>query len=343
MPQPINSADLRRVLLVQTAFLGDVVLTLPLVEGAKRAGAEWITVATSPAGAEAFESAEGVDEVVVLDKHGAHRTMSATRAAAAVAGLRGFSAALVPHRSLRSAIFARASGAPVRVGFDASAGRVLLTHHVPYHFAEPEILRNLSLLRAFGSGLTDGLSTIFSIPRNRQPRTDVTVLIAPGSQWGAKRWPLSNYRELVTLCVAQGWRVAVSGSAREQELCASLCRSFEGQYVTNHAGSTTWQTLCAHIAESSIVVSNDTATVHVANAVGTPVVAIFGPTVPEFGFAPRGLYDRVVQIHGFPCRPCSIHGGNECPLGTHLCMTDISALTVMHAVADTLRVLNEIA
>jgi heptosyltransferase-2 len=63
---------------------------------------------------------------------------------------------------------------------------------------------------------------------------------------------------------------------------------------------------------------------HLACAVGTPVVAIFGATVPEFGFSPCGKRDVVVQIEGLPCRPCSIHGGNKCPIRTFDCMLKIS-------------------
>jgi heptosyltransferase-2 len=64
---------------------------------------------------------------------------------------------------------------------------------------------------------------------------------------------------------------------------------------------------------------------HLAVAMKTPVVAIFGATVPSFGFGPYGEKDVVVQIEGLPCRPCSIHGGDKCPIGTFECMVKISA------------------
>lgn len=69
---------------------------------------------------------------------------------------------------------------------------------------------------------------------------------------------------------------------------------------------------------------------HIANAVGTPVVAIFGATIPEYGFAPCGPRDVVVETKGLKCRPCSIHGGNTCPIKTFDCMRSITPEVVVH-------------
>src|SRR5437762_6047830 len=67
----------------------------------------------------------------------------------------------------------------------------------------------------------------------------------------------------------------------------------------------------------------------------TPTVAIFGSTVPAFGFGPRGPHDRVVQLDGLPCRPCSAHGPPSCPLGHHLCMKSLSVEDVLLAIEET--------
>jgi heptosyltransferase-2 len=82
-----------------------------------------------------------------------------------------------------------------------------------------------------------------------------------------------------------------------------------------------------------VLVSNDSAPMHLAVAVGTPVVAIFGATVPEFGFGPAGPRDRVVETLGLSCRPCAIHGGATCPIGTFDCMVRISPERVAAEVA----------
>ena len=87
------------------------------------------------------------------------------------------------------------------------------------------------------------------------------------------------------------------------------------------------------LGRASVLVTNDSAPLHLATAVGTPVVAIFGPTVPAFGFGPRGFRDRVIEHPSLPCRPCSAHGPHVCPLGHHRCMRELSIDEVAAAVA----------
>ncbi|MDQ3137884.1 MAG: hypothetical protein M3Q93_09910, partial [Gemmatimonadota bacterium] len=84
---------------------------------------------------------------------------------------------------------------------------------------------------------------------------------------------------------------------------------------------------------AAVLVTNDSAPLHLATATGTPIVAVFGPTVPAFGFGPRGERDRVVEHPSLPCRPCSAHGPVRCPLGHHRCMRDLSVEQVAEAVA----------
>ncbi len=89
------------------------------------------------------------------------------------------------------------------------------------------------------------------------------------------------------------------------------------------------------MSRAAVLVTNDSAPLHVAAAVGTPIVAIFGPTVPAFGFAPRGPRDAVVEHPDLPCRPCSAHGPRTCPLGHHRCMKEIAVDQVLHAIEET--------
>src|SRR5438034_830682 len=89
------------------------------------------------------------------------------------------------------------------------------------------------------------------------------------------------------------------------------------------------------IRRAVVLVTNDSAPLHFAQAVDTPTVAIFGSTVPSFGFGPRGPRDRVVQVGGLACRPCSAHGPPSCPLGHHLCMKSLSVQDVLQAIEET--------
>jgi heptosyltransferase-2 len=99
------------------------------------------------------------------------------------------------------------------------------------------------------------------------------------------------------------------------------------------AGALGLRASAALIARAAVLVTNDSAPLHLATAVGTSIVAVFGPTVPRFGFGPRGPRDVVVEHSSLPCRPCSAHGPRVCPLGHHRCMRELSVASVLAAVA----------
>jgi heptosyltransferase-2 len=108
-----------------------------------------------------------------------------------------------------------------------------------------------------------------------------------------------------------------------------------GGAAANACGRLALREAAALIERAAVLVTNDSAPLHVAAAVGTPIVAVFGPTVPDFGFGPRGPRDVVVERLGLACRPCSAHGPRTCPLGHHRCMQDIHVEDVLRAIEGT--------
>src|SRR3989304_6567858 len=101
--------------------------------------------------------------------------------------------------------------------------------------------------------------------------------------------------------------------------------------VINLAGKTTLRELASLMERCDLVVTNDSGPLHMAGALGKPVVALFGPTVEEFGFTPLNNQSLVLS-KDLPCRPCSLHGSNRCPLGHHHCMNTIQPDEVFEAV-----------
>ena len=90
------------------------------------------------------------------------------------------------------------------------------------------------------------------------------------------------------------------------------------------------------IKRSDLLITNDSAPLHIANSVGTDVIGIFGATIPAFGFFPYGKRDIVFETNGLKCRPCSIHGGNKCPIGTFECMLKIKEEAILESVKKIL-------
>jgi len=88
------------------------------------------------------------------------------------------------------------------------------------------------------------------------------------------------------------------------------------------------------IGRARLLVTNDSAPLHLATAMGTPVVAVFGPTVTEFGFGPLRSGDVALGVEGLECRPCSPHGPPACPLGHHRCMRELTVSAVLAAIEE---------
>ena len=317
------------VIIIQTAFLGDVLLTLPLCAAVKQTLPNArVTFVTTPAAASMLSSVESIDEVVAFDKRGEHSTRVQQRALAASLKSTDKTIVLVAHKSWRSALFLRSIDADISVAFADSPAKwfasVRVTVPSGLHAAE----RNLLLLKPL---LELGVSTprlLECVPialtdiEADAPSTTPHIVLAPGSVWKTKQWPTPRFRELAQHLVHEGMRVSVIGDSSVADVAAGVAG------VNNLAGSTTMLEAAGVVASATILVANDSAPVHLASLQNIPTIAIFGPTVPEFGFGPFGSNARVLQQEHLRCRPCSDHGTQECPLGTHECMTSITVESV---------------
>ncbi len=328
---------MKRLLLFHTAFPGDIILTLPLLQALRRHLPESrITTVTTPAAAEVLQHHPAVDERLLYDKRGEQKSLRAALHLARELRTRAFDAALIPHRSLRSALVCRRADIPRRIGFATSAGRWLLTDTVPDDRQAHEIARNLALLRplgvpADGAELPDlfpGAAEREAVERFFRDRPQLgtarLAAVAPGSVWNTKRWPADRFTALLRLLAGRGFSIVLVGGESDRPLCAEIAAAAgEDVPVADASGRFTLLGSAELLRRCRICVSNDSAPMHLAVAVRTPVVAVFGPTVPAFGFGPAGRGDRVVGVEGLTCRPCSIHGGARCPTGTFACMLGI--------------------
>jgi len=161
--------------------------------------------------------------------------------------------------------------------------------------------------------------------------TRALVGIAPGARWAPKCWPEERFAQLVARLVAHDdHRVVVVGSAAESALCARVARA-GAERALSTAGELDLAATAAVLARCRAVVTHDSGLLHVAEAVGTPVVALFGPTSPRFGYAPHRP-DSVLVADPPACSPCSKNGSRPCTRPTHECMENIAVETVTAAV-----------
>jgi heptosyltransferase-2 len=155
------------------------------------------------------------------------------------------------------------------------------------------------------------------------------VALAPRMASETKCWPVSHWITLVRELAADGINSVVVGDPEDVAACAQIAAS-GGDRAKSVAGTFGLQRSGALIARARALVTGENGHMHMATAVGTPVVALFGPTVRQFGFQPYSA-PSVVLERDLACRPCSVEGGPSCPLGHHRCLRDIQPTTVRRA------------
>jgi len=321
---------------IQTSFLGDTVLTTPLIAHLAECGA--VDVVVTAASAPLLANNPSIRDVIVYDKRGRDRGIGGFVRLARRLRANRYASAYLAQGSMRSAALALVAGIDVRIGFETSAGTRLYTSRVPYFENEHHAVR---LLRLAGS---EDLPVAMVRPRlfpgdDERQRVDALLreqgwkgepftAVAPGSVWATKRWP--QYAELATLLEGT---IVVVGSAADRELATKI-RDAAGARVIDCTGVLSLLASAELIGRARVLVTNDSAPLHLASATGTPTVAIFGPTVPEFGFGPLAPRSSVLGVTTLACRPCDRHGPQRCPLGHWRCMREITPRGVADAVEE---------
>jgi heptosyltransferase-2 len=238
------------------------------------------------------------------------------------------------------------TGSHERIGFATSTGRLLYTTEVVYR---PDLHHAERLLSLAFSGAPapsgeparprlypsdDDRAIVDGFIRRGTDADAPFVVLAPGSAWGTKRWPY--YIDLAKR-LAPDFRIAIVGSKADTEVAAKITAAVGADGVINTAGSLSLLASAELIGRAQAIVTNDSAPQHLASAMGTPTLTIFGPTVPEFGFGPLAERRAVAGHEYLECRPCHRHGPERCPLGHWRCMRE---LTTEHITSLLTGVLN---
>jgi heptosyltransferase-2 len=248
--------------------------------------------------------------------------------------------------SVRSAVLARIARARESVGFDTSAGRAFYSRRVRYfreqHHAErlwrlavgddwPLEERERIRPRLFpGATERDAVDALLV----RGPAgDDPWVALAPGSIWGTKRWP--HYPALAA-SLAGRYRLVVIGGSEDGALAAAIADAAGASRVLDATGRLPLLASAELIQRCAALVTNDSAPQHLASAVGTPTLTIFGPTVPEFGFGPLAPRHATAGLRGLECRPCHAHGPQQCPRGHFRCMRELGIDDIARTLAGLL-------
>lgn len=313
------------ILIVRFGSLGDVILTTPLLR-AIRAGHPdaRITYVTKRAYAPVLASSPRVDRVVALEPGESVRSLTHRLRG------EGYDHRLDLHASLRSLALRALLGGPWGTWPKRRVRRALALRGRGKRSAPVQPLPERYFAAARGLGVTPdgGPAEFWTTPEDEARAralvgSDGYVALCPGARHWNKRWPPAHWTALAGLLSAQGRVVVGIGTAGERAL-------LEAPGVLDGFG-TSLGVAAALLRRARVAAANDSGLMHLATAVGTPVVALFGPTSPALGYAPYRA-PAVVLERGLPCRPCSAYGGPHCPLGHHQCMIGIDPAGVAAAV-----------
>ncbi len=338
-----------------------MVLTTPLLDRLAQRGP--VDVVASPQGASLLAGHPAVRDVIVFDKRGLasgwRGLMQTARAVRwrAPGEARGVTVAYIAQGSLRSALLASVAGVPERVGFASSAGKALYTRHVPYdrdvHHAErlwslasaaDDDARPAAPLnpRLYPSANHHAAAASILTAAGVASGTHLLVL-APGSVWATKRWPA--YAELADALArdprTSRARLVIIGGSADGDAARAIAEHAQSagmQLPIDATGRLPLLASAALLARAGALITNDSLPLHLASAMGTPTVAIFGPTVPAMGFGPLAPHAESLGVELLDCRPCHAHGPDACPLGHWRCMRDLPVSRVLDAVVDVMRV-----
>jgi heptosyltransferase-2 len=341
----IDPQDIRRILVRQVNWVGDAVLTLPALEALDRRfpKAEITLLAKAWVGG-LFGGHPAVDRIIENRAGDAHRGIRGRWRLARDLSKAGFDLAVMFPNSLDAALIPWLAGIPRRVGYPTEGRRWLLTHPIPGRSAPAgrhQVERYLQIVRALGAEGAPRLRLPVSEEAEEKGKqvlrdheigpAELIVAVNPGSVYGsAKRWPAERFAAvadaLVDRCQA---RILLIGSERERPVLGEVAARMRRPAV-NLGGRTDLVTLVGLLGRAGLLVSNDTGAMHVAAAVATPVLAIFGPTDARTT-GPLGPHWQIVR-EPVPCSPCLLR---ECPID-HRCMRCVSVDRVVHAALERL-------
>ncbi len=338
----IKLDKINNLCIYHTAFLGDIALSLFACQLLKNAKPHIkITYVTTPLASGIVKCATAIDEVIIYDKRGNSEYAMSIGKLARTLSKKKFDCMIVPHQSFRTSRIISKTRKKYAISYKTSALRSSYTHLVDHQIHKHEIYRLFELLNAIDyfhlqpkplaipivsmefesidKEIVEGLLLVNNIKEY--------VCVSPGSVWETKRWPGDYFVKMInTYKTLTDKSIIINGSKSEAVLCSEIS---EKCGVPSFAGKLTVEQTMYLIARSSGVISNDSAPVHFAQVLNKPTLAIFGPTIPEIGFAPI-IGDYVVcEDKQLKCRPCNIHGGHECPKGTLQCMLNVTPGIIM--------------
>ncbi len=352
-------SNIKKILVVQTAFIGDVFLMIPLLKAIRDLHLNCeISIVVREGLGEFLKNLGTVDYFVEISKSNKNSYQEAQQKLNSK-----FDYIFCPHESLRSALFVSKLNSKNKIGFKSWWNFLFFDIRIKKNYLLSESLRQLQLIQNQTSifnvyfSQTNTREMDFQVPdhlllsnfndilnkyKSTQSRlmeqlglisNKKYIVIFPGSVWPTKQWTLEGFNQIAQKFIDNNFDVVLMGSKNEFTLCENIESATQHKSINIAGKYKLWDSFLI-LSKSQIAITNDSGSMHMAAIANIPTVAIFGPTTLKLGFRPWQNKAKVVENNNLNCRPCGKHGHNQCPLKHHHCMTEISAEQVWDSIQN---------
>lgn len=333
-----------KILIIQTAFLGDLILTTSFFREVKEKykGAE-IHLIVNKGTEDILAGNKNITSVIPFDKAKVRKSILYFFQFIQSLRKENFDLCICPHFSHRSSLIAYFSGSKERIGYAEAGFSFLHTTKISRPTrGKHEVDKLFSLI----NNSTEEFSTKRKRPELFFPEERILkirdllqlhnlnknfIIIAPSSIWETKRMPTEKFKQLFNLITHNtNYSIVLIGSSKDQILCENIIdrrlpdnvkkTQSDPERIFNLAGKTDLVELSYVISRAKAIVSNDSSPIHFASAHNIPTVMIYGATIPDFGYSTLADKYFFSEVNDLPCRPCGIHGGKVCPEKHFKCM-----------------------
>lgn len=318
---------MKKILVIQTAFIGDAILTLPVFQKLKeKFGSYQIDVLCIPSTKEIFAASSFVNDIKTIDKKRKQKGLLSLISFARKLKNESYEIVYSPHRSFRSAIIVKILNPKESYGFSNSNFKYFYKTLVKYYPAKHEVQRNLDLMGF--SYEDDEWKVLPELSANSQQKSQIDdfikknkirnfVAVAPGSVWNTKKYPKEYYIDVVN-SLRDKYSIVLIGGKSDVELCDEIKRSCR-ENVFSAAGKFSVIESIELLRKAKLLITNDSAPTHMGMCADIPVLTLYCSTVSNFGFYPYNTKSAFLSYDNLDCKPCGIHGFEKCPMNHFNC------------------------
>lgn len=324
-----------KFLVIQTAFLGDVILATSVAEKLHQFfPTDEIDFLLRKGNEGVFENHPFIKEVIVLEKK--KNKLKNLFSIASVVRKKKYDCVINLHRFGSSGFITWRSGAKEKIGFDKNPFSFCYTKKVTHEIGngKHEVERNNELI----AHLTDPVAVkpkLYPSEKDFQSvafKTLNYICIAPASVWLTKQFPKEKWIELIN-SLEENIIVYLIGAKNDFALCEEIKSKTESRksvILNNLSGKLSLLQTAALIKNAKMNYVNDSAPMHIASAMNAPTTAIFCSTIPAFGFGPLSDSSKIIETKTkLDCRPCGLHGYRECPEKHFKCALQINTKEIL--------------